>query len=210
MARKRDDMVSAIGIMVALAVTIGVFILLGWGIYKLWEYANRPDGEGAWAGIALVGVGAILVGIVGFFVTSGQSVAFPIVIIIVSFAIALMIVYHKTAERDRYLERVSLLEAERVQLLEEADADAGRIEELTAQFKEMIERNFDFEDCPECGESEMRIVSISPTGKSVLYRCEYCRNERRALVKTDSGPDLIDFMKRHDIVIADIDATETT
>ncbi len=210
MGRKRDDTASAIGIMVALAVTVGVFILLGWGIYKLWKYASQPDGEGAWAGIALVGVGAVLVGIVGFFVTSGQSVAFPIVIIIVSFAIALMIVYRKKAERDRYLERLSLQEAERVQLLEEAEADARRTKELTAQFKEMIEENYDFDDCPECGESVMHLVSISPTGKSVKYRCEYCKHERRALIKSDQGPEIVEFLKRNDIAIADIDATEAT
>jgi 5-methylcytosine-specific restriction endonuclease McrA len=52
---------------------------------------------------------------------------------------------------------------------------------LLQELSEVIIRRFLVQPCPRCQEQYMRLLEVSPTGRSVEYACLHCRKRMRAL-----------------------------
>lgn len=52
-----------------------------------------------------------------------------------------------------------------------------------------IVKSYDVHPCSRCDENEMEMVKVSPTCKSVQYRCAFCSKKRTAKLLNNADPD---------------------
>jgi len=56
-----------------------------------------------------------------------------------------------------------------------------RIEDIPEKLLEIVSSSFLVKSCPSCYESAMRLLSVSPNGRSIEYKCDNCGKRRRAV-----------------------------
>jgi hypothetical protein len=59
------------------------------------------------------------------------------------------------------------------------------IQETFNQLLDKVTENYDLKVCPNCYETKMRLLSVSPSGQSIEYECAYCRKKIRSKLLSD-------------------------
>ena len=59
-------------------------------------------------------------------------------------------------------------------------AQLRRIERRRTEFTERIEQQFLVQPCVRCHEFEMKLIEVSPNGRSVHYQCRHCKKRTHA------------------------------
>jgi hypothetical protein len=69
-------------------------------------------------------------------------------------------------------------------------AQLRRIERQRAELVERVEQQFVVQPCQRCHEFEMRLLEVSPNGRSVHYQCRHCKKRTHAPAGTPDAASL--------------------
>ena len=67
----------------------------------------------------------------------------------------------------------------------------AEVQQISRQLQLSVGRHFDVKSCDRCHENKMLVVSINSNGKSVRYRCGFCRKTAYACA---TSPDSIEAL----------------
>lgn len=65
------------------------------------------------------------------------------------------------------------------------DKNNEAIQETYNNLLDKVTTNYDLKVCPNCFETKMRLLSVSPTGQSIEYECAYCHKKIKSKLLPD-------------------------
>jgi hypothetical protein len=67
-----------------------------------------------------------------------------------------------------------------------------KIERKQFEFVERVEQQFVVQPCVRCHEFEMKLIEVSPNGRSVHYQCQHCKKRTHAPAGTPAAATLVE------------------
>ena len=77
----------------------------------------------------------------------------------------------------------------------ERKAAAERVKAIPRELLEIVSTSFLVKSCPSCYESAMRLLSVSPNGRSIEYKCNICGKRRRAVAANPKAQEVTGLFK---------------
>ncbi|MEI6057341.1 MAG: HNH endonuclease [Lentisphaerota bacterium] len=108
-----------------------------------------------------------------------------------------MILFLKQREKNRLRKSYQEEELREKILLKKISIESENL-------KDYVIKNYQIKACNKCNEIEMKLIEVSPNGRSVLYRCEYCKHNMHgnilighdAIYPSQKYKDIIDLLSQ--------------
>ena len=78
----------------------------------------------------------------------------------------------------------------------EQKAEMRRIADIPKDLAETASKSFLVKGCPSCYENAMHLLSVSPNGRSIAYRCATCGKKQRAVAANPDAQKVVGLLKQ--------------
>jgi hypothetical protein len=109
------------------------------------------------------------------------------ILIIIVLVIIFLIIFGSNDFRPTTQKQFNYLQSKRSKFQPEIDRLNSELQDL----REILNSSYKFSKCTKCGEGSITILSVSPTGQSVHYHCNYCKSKLNAKILPTKDGNLV-------------------